>query len=200
MRIRQSQLEVSAYKMAKLEVFEFTQRYKIDKTNDYFPFNVYNYGNDNNENYMIGRLNLFSSDYCEYGTDGGVGLKLIAVPSPPKNISYDLKVLKLGDLNPDNRNVSHIEEKIDDLCWINGEFTMEQIEFREKCDDIEVQLKITYSPPVIGPVVGPSFAQRCEAMLNDKDTSDVTIICEEERLTCHKFVLCSTSDVFKRAL
>ena len=139
--------------MAELGEFEFSGQFAFEKDDERTDFTasfvVYNYGNDH---IFDGKITISMVQ------NGCYQLQLFSEPSPPENVSYDLKIIQLGDIDPDHRTVWEIKDcTIDRLCWARNEYSMENYGFNEKCLDGEFQLKIKYSPPKIAealPITG----------------------------------------------
>ena len=56
------------------------------------------------------------------------------------------------------------------------------------------------SAPTKLPIRGMSVNQAIQNMLTSNEMSDIKIICQNEEIRCHKFILCARSDVFKAML
>ena len=77
----------------------------------------------------------------------------------------------------------------------------------KKCDvmiDLQFEIEETVEPtnPKIEALSDsePSLIQVLQDLHLSEDSSDITIICDDEKFPCHKFILSSRSDVFKTML
>ena len=143
------------------------------------------------------------------GFNNQIHLKLFSKNSL-EDLTYDMEVLNLDFEYPAAR-LARVEdglmEKVSKGTYISfvTNINHPEIPYIQLVYyfNILVKLKIKYSvwkPPktkLRPPITGPSFAKRMKTMLFDEDTSDAVIICGNEKLLCHKLVLCSASKVFK---
>ena len=119
-------------------------------------------------------------------------VKLKARPKPPEELSYSLNI----------STMHYNQDKLDPKDWKNNEVTSKcsTTHFYRSKGVVQFDIRFSFIKPKELHIEGPSFSQSMSSLFLDQASSDVKIICGEEEFPCHKFVLCSRSDVFKAML
>ena len=119
-------------------------------------------------------------------------VKFKARPKPPEELSYSLNI----------STMHYNQDKLDPKDWKNNEVTSKcsTTHFYRSKGVVQFDIRFSFIKPKELHIEGPSFSQSMSSLFLDQASSDVKIICGEEEFPCHKFVLCSRSDVFKAML
>ena len=152
------------------------------------------------ENGVNGKLILSKPD--SYTSVGQIRFEVVSKKYPLKDLTYDMEV---RNLDGDYTKAKLVQVKNGIMEEVEkGTYTsyMTKVTHPTHLSQVSmlVKLKIKYAKPepMEPPMIGPTFSQRMKTMLFDEETSDALIICGEEKIPCHKIVLCSTSTVFKQ--
>ena len=135
--------------------------------------------------------------------DHQVEVKLEA-SKPPEELSYSLNIKKKS-VSPGGTwiNVIHYnQKKLDTADWKNNEVKSKfgTGHFYQSDQVALFDFRFSFIKPKELYIEGPLFSQTISSLFLDETSSDIKIICGDEEFPCHKFVLCSRSDVFKAML
>ena len=135
--------------------------------------------------------------------DHQVEVKLEA-SKPPEELSYSLNIKKKS-VSPGGTwiNIIHYnQKKLDTADWKNNEVKSKfgTGHFYQSDQVALFDFRFSFIKPKELYIEGPLFSQTISSLFLDETSSDIKIICGDEEFPCHKFVLCSRSDVFKAML